>query len=176
MAAFTAVAVTATVAIAASRTGWFRARHTSAPTCSEIFAWPGVEDAARNAFATLWDQRKVHRVELEDYVASHTDADFIVFGPDRPDAGSRRSRSLKINLFREDLRYLTRHLIFRADDVSYFVELQGADYGPQSDADAIAALRTDLERNTRCVAEALASHSDAGVSQNHTCGRTARDM
>ncbi|MDT5225855.1 MAG: hypothetical protein QOG19_3262 [Mycobacterium sp.] len=70
--------------------------------------------------------------------------------------------------------YVDRYLYFRVGNLSFLVTLGGANYGPQSAIEDIPQLRTDLQQNTRCIAEALAKRFDAPLAQ--TCAGTARDM
>jgi hypothetical protein len=58
--------------------------------------------------------------------------------------------------------------------LSVSLTLGGTNYGPQSAVEDIPQLRTDIERNARCIAEALARRFDAPPDQ--TCAGTGRDM
>jgi hypothetical protein len=67
-----------------------------------------------------------------------------------------------------------RDVYFRSGNLSFLLTLGGTNYGPQSVSEDIPQLRSDLERNARCIAEALARRFDVPVAQS--CTGTARDM
>lgn len=70
-----------------------------------------------------------------------------------------------------------RRLGFRASNLRFVIKLTGGNYKPSSPVVHDGPeLRADLEQNTRCIAEALATHFDARVAERHTCGGTPQAM
>lgn len=71
----------------------------------------------------------------------------------------------------------SRYLGFRVSNVSFSIELGGDDFAASSSRIYDSpALLTELDQNTRCIAEVLATHFQARVTEHHHCGATDQSL
>ncbi|MCV7315913.1 hypothetical protein H7J77_10210 [Mycolicibacillus parakoreensis] len=187
------------------------------PTCAEIYAWPGVSDAARTAFADTWQFRERDEPGQPTMTDCTLNASFPVFDWGARPPGAPHSRLLILVLSRsrpgadtgerimcgptretsapvdepglgEDAygcwaaddfggyQNLHRYLHVHTGGLSLMLTFSGADYGPLDDPAVAAGLRADLQRNARCIIEAVVSGLGGDVEQRGKCGDAGRDV